>query len=79
MEFIKNYFKELKKTIDEISVEDIKKATDILYDAYKKISRYSLLEMEEVLQQHLILLVTLVKGHSREFTIKKKSDSEQYH
>ncbi len=36
MEFIKNYFKELKKTIDEISVEDIKKITNILYNAYKK-------------------------------------------
>jgi len=36
MEFIKNYFKELKKTIDEISIEDIKKVTDVLYDAYKK-------------------------------------------
>jgi len=36
MEFIKNYFKELKKTIDEISVKDIKKVTDILYKAYKK-------------------------------------------
>lgn len=36
MEFIRNYFKELKKTIDEISVEDIKKVTDLLYDAYKK-------------------------------------------
>ena len=36
MEFIRNYFKELKKTIDKISVEDIKKVTDLLYDAYKK-------------------------------------------
>ena len=36
MEFITNYFKELKETIDEISVEDIKKVTDVLYDAYKK-------------------------------------------
>jgi len=36
MGFIKNYFKELKKTIDEISVEDIKKVTDILYNAYKQ-------------------------------------------
>lgn len=36
MEFIKNYFKELKETIDKISVEDIKKVTDILYNAYKK-------------------------------------------
>jgi len=36
MEFIKNYFKELKETIDKISVEDIKKVTDILYKAYKK-------------------------------------------
>jgi len=36
MGFIKNYFKELKETIDEISIEAIKKVTDILYDAYKK-------------------------------------------
>ena len=36
MEFIKNYFKELKDTIDKISVEDIKKVTNILYKAYKK-------------------------------------------
>ena len=36
MEFIRNYFEELKKTIDKISVEDIKKVTDLLYDAYKK-------------------------------------------
>jgi len=36
VEFIRNYFKELKKIIDEISVEDIKKVTDLLYDAYKK-------------------------------------------
>lgn len=33
---MRNYFKELKKTIDEISVEEIKKVTDLLYDAYKK-------------------------------------------
>jgi len=36
MEFIKNYFKELKKTIDEISTEDVKKVIDVLYDAYRK-------------------------------------------
>ena len=36
MEFIRNYFKELKKTIDKISVEDIKKVTDLLYDGYNK-------------------------------------------
>jgi len=36
VEFIRNYFEELKKTIDKISVEDIKKVTDLLYDAYKK-------------------------------------------
>lgn len=36
MEFIKNYFKELKKTIDKISVEDIKRVTDILYKAYEQ-------------------------------------------
>ena len=36
MEFIENYFKELKETIDKISVKDIKKVTDILYKAYKK-------------------------------------------
>ena len=36
MEFIKNYFKELKETIDKISTQDIKKVADILYDAYTK-------------------------------------------
>jgi D-sedoheptulose 7-phosphate isomerase len=36
MEFIENYFKELKETIDKISVEDIKRVTNILYKAYKK-------------------------------------------
>ena len=36
MEFIKNYFKELKKIIDEISVEDIKGVIDTLYKAYKQ-------------------------------------------
>lgn len=36
MEFIKNYFNELKKEMDNISNEDIKKVTDVLYDAYKK-------------------------------------------
>ena len=36
MEFINNYFKELKETIDKISVEDIKRVTDILYKAYKR-------------------------------------------
>ncbi len=36
MEFIKNYFEKLKNTIDKISIQDIKKVTSILYDAYKK-------------------------------------------
>ena len=36
MEFIKNYFKELKETIDKISVEDIKRVTNIIYKAYKR-------------------------------------------
>lgn len=36
MEFIKNYFEELKNTMDEISMQDIKKVTNVLYDAYKK-------------------------------------------
>ena len=36
MEYIKNYFKELKETIDKISVEDIKRVTNILYEAYKR-------------------------------------------
>ena len=36
MEFIENYFKELKETIDKISVEDIKRVTNILYKAYKR-------------------------------------------
>ena len=36
MEFINNYFKELKETIDKISVEDIKRVTNILYKAYKR-------------------------------------------
>ncbi len=76
MEFIKNYFEELKETIDKISVEDIKKVTDILYKAYKKISKYLLLEMEEALQQHLILPVTLTREHFKGFMMKKKSDSE---
>lgn len=36
MKFVKNYFEELKKTIDKVSVKDIKKVTDILYDCYEK-------------------------------------------
>lgn len=36
MEFIKNYFSELKNTVDSMPVEDIKKVVDILFDAYKK-------------------------------------------
>lgn len=36
MEFIENYFKELKNTIDKISIQHIKKVTDVLYDAYKQ-------------------------------------------
>lgn len=36
MEFIKSYFEELKNTIDKTSIQDIKKVTNVLYDAYKK-------------------------------------------
>ncbi|MBN1468009.1 MAG: SIS domain-containing protein [Fusobacteriaceae bacterium] len=36
MEFIKNYFSELKKVMDNVSIEDVKKVVDILYAAYKK-------------------------------------------
>ena len=36
MEFIKNYFNELKNTIDNISFEDVKKVVDVLYGAYKE-------------------------------------------
>jgi len=36
MEFIKNYFEELKNTIDKTSIQDIKKVTEVLYNAYKK-------------------------------------------
>ena len=36
MEFIKNYFNELRNTIGNISIEDIKKVVNILYGAYKK-------------------------------------------
>jgi hypothetical protein len=36
MEFIKNYFSELKKTIDNTSIQEVAKVTDILFDAYKK-------------------------------------------
>ncbi|MBD3314103.1 SIS domain-containing protein [Candidatus Woesearchaeota archaeon] len=35
-EFVKDYFNQLKQTIDNMSVEDTKKAVDIIYNAYKE-------------------------------------------
>jgi len=35
-EFVKNYFDELKKTIDLMSIEDTKKAVNMIYKAYKE-------------------------------------------
>lgn len=36
MEFVKNYLKTLKKEIDTLKHEDIVKAVDVLFDAWKK-------------------------------------------
>ena len=36
MEFIKSYFEGLKNIMDKTSMQDIKKVTNVLYDAYKK-------------------------------------------
>jgi D-sedoheptulose 7-phosphate isomerase len=34
VDFIKNYFEEMKSLLDKISLEDTKKVTDLIYDAY---------------------------------------------
>ncbi len=35
-EFIRNYLSEMKKTVDDISIEDVDRVVELLYDAWQK-------------------------------------------